>query len=298
MSSTTPKRSMKRGLSALMADAGVTAADASGSGQADSLMQIERITPNPDQPRRSFVEDDLSDLAASISQKGVIQPLIVRPDPTNRGHYQIVAGERRWRAAQRAGLHEVPVVIRTFDDTEVLEVAIIENIQRSDLNAVEEAQGFRQLMDRFGHTQEQLSVVLGKSRSHVANLMRLLKLPDEVQEMLRRGDLTAGHARALINAADPIELAKRVISSGLSVRETERLVQSIGEKDDGVTSNVGTQTITDDADTRSLESELSAGLGLKVKVNHAANGKSGTLTLRYKTLEELDRIREILLKPN
>ena len=298
MSNTTPKRSMKRGLSALMADAGVSAADASGSGQADSMMQIERISPNPDQPRRSFAEGDLSDLAASISQKGVIQPLIVRPDPTNRGHYQIVAGERRWRAAQRAGLHEVPVVIRTFDDTEVLEVAIIENIQRSDLNAVEEAQGFRQLMDRFGHTQEQLSVVLGKSRSHVANLMRLLKLPDEVQDMLRRGDLTAGHARALINAADPTELAKRVISSGLSVRETERLVQSIGEKDDGVTSNVGTQTITDDADTRSLESELSAGLGLKVKVNHAANGKSGTLTLRYKTLEELDRIREILLKPN
>ena len=298
MTNPTSKRAMKRGLSALMADAGVTAEDATSTAAPDSLMQIERINPNPDQPRRSFGEDDLSDLAASISQKGIIQPLIVRPDPTSSGNYQIVAGERRWRAAQRAGLHEVPVVIRTFDDTEVLEVAIIENIQRSDLNAIEEAQGFRQLMDRFGHTQEQLSVVLGKSRSHVANLMRLLKLPDEVQDMLRRGDLTAGHARALINAADPTELAKQVVSSGLSVRETEKLVQSIGAREDNTPINPGAKSTRSDADTQSLENELSAGLGLKVKVNHGANGRSGTLTLRYKTLEDLERIRELLLQSN
>lgn len=294
MSDQQPKRAMRRGLSALMADVGVSATDMSGGSSPDRILPIEQLYPNPDQPRRTFDEDHLSDLASSIAQKGIIQPLIVRPDPQQTGAYQIVAGERRWRAAQRAGLHEVPVVVRNFDDTEVLEVAIIENIQRSDLNAIEEALGFRQLMERFGHTQDQLSTVLGKSRSHVANLMRLLKLPDEVQEMLRQGHLSAGHARALINASNPVALAKRVVSAGLSVRETERLAKAEGGE---LSANPRAKTAAKpekDADTRALEGDLSATLGLTVAIEHGATGDGGHLSVRYRSLDDLDRLCQLL----
>lgn len=293
MSDQQPKRAMRRGLSALMADVGVSATDMSGTASPDRVLPIEQIHPNPDQPRRSFDEDHLSDLAASIAQKGIIQPLIVRPDPQRAGAYQIVAGERRWRAAQRAGLHEVPVVLRTLDDTEVLEIAIIENIQRSDLNAIEEALGFRQLMERFGHTQEQLSTVLGKSRSHVANLMRLLKLPEEVQDMLRQGLLSAGHARALINSTNPVALAKRVVSSGLSVRETERLAKSDGSDASSKAKPAGSKA-EKDADTRALEGDLSASLGLTVSIDHGATGDGGHLSVRYRSLDDLDRLCQLL----
>lgn len=294
MSDPHPKRAMRRGLSALMADVGVSATDMSEAAPADRVLPIEQLHPNPDQPRRTFDEDHLSDLAASIAQKGIIQPLIVRPDPQRPGAFQIVAGERRWRAAQRAGLHEVPVVLRNFDDTEVLEVAIIENIQRSDLNAIEEALGFRQLMDRFGHTQEQLSTVLGKSRSHVANLMRLLKLPEEVQEMLRQGTLSAGHARALINAVDPVALAKRVVAGGLSVRETERLAKT-GESESRAKGRDRSAPKSEkDADTRALEGDLSATLGLTVSIDHGAAGDGGHLAIRYRSLDDLDRLCQLL----
>ncbi|WP_372886575.1 ParB/RepB/Spo0J family partition protein, partial [Shimia sp.] len=213
-------RGLGRGLSALMADVteDQVAAATQTPRQADMLVPIERIVPNPDQPRRDFTQDQLEELAASIREKGVIQPLIVREKEP--GTYEIVAGERRWRASQMAQLHELPVVVRSYDDTEVLEIAIIENIQRADLNPVEEAAGYRALMDRFGHTQEKLSEALGKSRSHIANLMRLLMLPEDVQDMLKRGDLTAGHARALITAEDASALARKVVKSGLSVRQT------------------------------------------------------------------------------
>ena len=195
-----------------------------GAGE-PTRVPIERIRPNPNQPRRDFDERELQDLAASIREKGVIQPLILRPHPVEAGHYEIVAGERRWRAAQMAGVHELPAVVRDLTDTEVLELAIIENIQRADLNPLEEAQGYRQLMDRFGHTQERLAEALGKSRSHIANLLRLLTLPEPVLEMLRAGKLTAGHARALVTARHPEALARQVVERDLSVRQTEQLAR-------------------------------------------------------------------------
>jgi len=191
-------RGLGRGLSALMADVSQDQTTAEQARRPDMMVPIEKIRPNPDQPRRHFDDTALEELAASIREKGVIQPLIVRRDPSREGHFEIVAGERRWRASQIAKLHELPVLIREYSDTEILEVAIIENIQRADLNAIDEAAGYKQLMDRFGHTQEQLASALGKSRSHIANLMRLLSLPEDVQDMLTAGQLTAGHARTLV----------------------------------------------------------------------------------------------------
>lgn len=292
MSDFTQKKPMRRGLSALMADVGVDASDATGRrANPDREIAIEMIRPNPDQPRRSFDEDRLSDLAASISEKGVLQPLIVRPVSDAAESYEIVAGERRWRAAQRCGLHSVPVIIRNFNDTEVLEVAIVENIQRDDLNAIEEALGFRQLIDRFGHTQEKLSSVLGKSRSHIANLMRLLKLPDAVQDMLRDGRLSAGHARALINSDNPEALANEVIRRGLSVRETERLAKGEPAKAAPRSSKA---TPDKDADTLALEGDLSAALGLRVQIDHQTGDEGGELRLRYRSLDQLDQLCGLL----
>ncbi len=283
------KRGLGRGLSALMADVGTTTADATdvsagpNTARPDRMVPVERLAPNPDQPRRRFDDAALAELAASLETKGVIQPLIVRPHPSKSDHFEIVAGERRWRAAQKARLHEVPVVVREFTDTEVLEVAIIENIQRADLNPVEEAQGYRQLIEKFGHTQEQMAEALGKSRSHIANLMRLLALPDVVQDHLREGRLTAGHARALITADDPEGLAKIVIARGLSVRETEKLAKGSANSD-----KPAAPKAEKDADTKALESDLSAALGLKVSIDH--KGDAGSVTIKYKSLEELDAL--------
>lgn len=284
------KRGLGRGLSALMADVSVT--DTQAPARADQRVPIEDIAPNPDQPRRRFADDDLGDLAASIRTKGVIQPLIVRPTPGGRAKYQIVAGERRWRAAQMAQLHDLPVIIRELGDTEVLELAIIENIQRADLNAVEEAAGYRQLMDRFGHTQEKLAEALGKSRSHIANLLRLLNLPDEVQVYLAEGRLSAGHARALITLENPIPLARRVIEKGLSVRETERLAKQDGGA--APQRKSGAPATEKDADTKVLEQDLSANLGMKVTVNHAPGKDAGTVQIAYKSLDELDELCRVL----
>jgi ParB family transcriptional regulator, chromosome partitioning protein len=296
MSDKKPKtRGLGRGLSALMADVAPQEERIAEAGQprkSDFLVAIEKVFPNPHQPRRRFENDQLEDLAASIREKGVIQPLIVRRREVAEGTFEIVAGERRWRAAQMAQLHELPVLVRDFNDTEVLEIAIIENIQRADLNPVEEAVGYKQLMEKFGHTQDKLSAVLGKSRSHIANLVRLLQLPDEVQTYLRDGQLSAGHARALITSQDPAALARKVIEGGLSVRETERLAkapdQSGGAKD---TSQSKTRQPKDkDADTRALEADLSANLRMKVSIQHDSGQESGLISIRYASLDELDEL--------
>ena len=288
------RRGLGRGLSALMADVNLDTADSTQNStrRAELTIPVEKLVPNPQQPRRDFAADGLQDLAASISQKGVIQPLIVRPVPgTDR--FEIVAGERRWRAAQLAQLHELPVIVRDLDDTEVLEVAIIENIQRADLNAIEEALGFRQLMDRFGHTQEKMAEALSKSRSYIANLLRLLALPEDVQVFVRSGKLSSGHARALITSADPSALARRVIAAGLSVRETEKLAKAVsGRPAKG--KSAAPDTDEKDADTRALEADLSANLKMSVRINHERGGETGILSIRYNTLDDLDLLCRVL----
>ncbi|WP_299825837.1 ParB/RepB/Spo0J family partition protein [uncultured Roseobacter sp.] len=289
------KRGLGRGLSALMSDVAETEKAASaGPSAAERVIPIEQIAPNPDQPRKRFAEGDLDDLAASIREKGVIQPLIVRAVADDR--YEIVAGERRWRASQMAKLHELPVVVRDFTDVEVLEVAIIENIQRADLNPIEEAAGYRQLMDRFGHTQEKMAEALGKSRSHIANLLRLLNLPEAVLEMVRKGDLSSGHARALIPADDPLKLAQTIVRGGLSVRAAEALVKK--QASDGAnifgTPDAKPAKAAKDADTKALEDDLSASLGMKVSLSHKPGQESGQMTLHYKSLDDLDELCRIL----
>lgn len=289
------RRGLGRGLSALMADVNLgepaqSAAEGTRGRAPDIYVPIEKLHPNPDQPRRDFTKADLEDLAASIKEKGIIQPLIVRKDPDRQGHYQIVAGERRWRAAQMVNLHEIPVLVRDLNDTEVIEIAIIENIQRADLNAVEEALGFRQLMDRFGHTQEKLAESLGKSRSHIANLLRLLTLPDEVLAYLREGKLTAGHARTLVTAENPAALARQIIAKGLSVRQAEKLAKGGTEKRESVSVSKGEK----DADTKALELDLSANLGMKVTVDHNAGKASGVLSIAYDSLDQLDELCGVL----
>lgn len=280
----TKPRGLGRGLSALMSDVNADQPTAAPR-RADVNVPVERVHPNPNQPRRVFDESALADLAASIAEKGIIQPLIVRPKPNAPEQYEIVAGERRWRAAQRAQLHEVPVIVREFDDTEVLEVAIIENIQRSDLNPVDEAAGYRQLMDKFGHTQEQMSSALGKSRSHIANLLRLLNLPDDVQEMLVAGRLSAGHARALVGHPMASALARQIVDKGLSVRDAERLAK----KDQTASAPKPAKSKPrKDADTQQLEAEISATLGMKVQIDHAASGEGGKITFQYRDLDQLD----------
>jgi len=293
MAKKTAKRGLGRGLSALMADVNdAPANNASVANSADLLVPIEKVNPNPNQPRRSFDKGKLADLSASIREKGIIQPLIVRPSPSQTGDYEIVAGERRWRAAQMAKLHEIPVIIREFNDTEVLEVAIIENIQRADLNPVEEAAGYSQLMEKFGHTQEKLSEVLGKSRSYIANSVRLLTLPPEVLAFLREGKLTSGHARALITSEVPLTLARLVIKQGLSVRETEKLAKSGVKPKPSKPAKIPLK----DADTKALEGDLSANLGLKVMVDHKPGKEGGKLIIQYDTLDQLDDLCRILSK--
>lgn len=286
-------RGLGRGLSALMADVNAGHDPDSGQRRADARLPVESLVPNPNQPRRSFAPEAMADLAASIRQKGVLQPLIVRP-AAETGRYEIVAGERRWRAAQVAGLHDIPVLIRDLDDTEVLEIAIIENIQRADLNAIEEAAAFRQLMDRFGHTQERLAEALAKSRSHIANLLRLLSLPDEVQDMVRQGMLTAGHARALVTAPDAGAVARQVVARGLSVRETEALMRAPRQERPHGLRRGGEAEPERDSDTRALEADLSATLGMVVRIDHRPGGESGVMTIRYENLDSLDALCRVL----
>jgi ParB family chromosome partitioning protein len=272
-----------RGLSALLGDTLVD--DLAGGGEGGrkagvQTMAVSALSPHPGQPRRHFDEAALDELAASIRQRGLIQPIVVRP----HGHdFQIVAGERRWRAAQRAQLHEVPVVVRDFTDAETLEVALVENIQRQDLNAIEEAEAYSRLIAEFDHTQEALAKIVDKSRSHVTNLLRLLDLPRPVQSRLAAGDLSMGHARALIGAADPEALAEQVVARGLSVRETEKLARAAKNKP--VRAKIRQER---NADITALETQLADLLGLSVSIAHAESG--GTLTLSYSTLDQLDMI--------
>ena len=282
------RRGLGRGLSALMADVAETQTVAS-EGAAEQYVPIEKISPNPEQPRKRFDPQDLDDLANSIREKGVIQPLIVRR--RDDGTFEIVAGERRWRASQMAQLHELPIIVREFTDVEVLEVAIIENIQRADLNSIEEAAGYRQLMDRFGHTQEKMAEALGKSRSHIANLLRLLNLPENVLEMVRQGDLTAGHARTLVPSKNPEKLAKQIIAGGLSVRAAEALIKKEHQAEsDSPKQRASKSAGEKDADTRALEGDLSANLGLKVTLNHKPGQEAGQMVLHYTTMDELDEL--------
>ena len=285
------RRGLGRGLTALLADVNPSpAAPEADAPRAAQVLAVERVRPNPNQPRRAFAPEALDQLAQSIRQKGIVQPLIVRAVGQD-GQYEIVAGERRWRAAQIAGLHEVPVVVRDFDDVEVLEIAIIENIQREDLNPIEEALAYRQLIDRFGHTQEKLAEALSRSRSHVTNLLRLLTLPASVQDYVTTGALSAGHARALVSAPNPAELAMAVVKRGLSVRETERLAKTVISKP-----TPKGRKPEKDADTRAIEADLSANLRMIVKIDHGAMDAGGLLTIKYRTLEDLDLLCDVLSK--
>ena len=273
-----------RGLAALIGDmASIEGARVTESGGIKKL-PVEFIIGNRANPRRTFNEDQLEELTSSIREKGVMQPLLVRPseDPNI---FELIAGERRWRAAQKAGLHEVPVIVREVDDKEALELAIIENVQRADLNPLEEAMGYGQLIEQFDYTQQDLAQVIGKSRSHVANTLRLLRLPDDVRDMVASGSLTAGHARTLITAEDPAGLARQIVAGGLSVRDAEALSQ---QRDLGSKKKSGAGLSERDPNTVALERQLSDALGLSVSVAHGERG--GKLEIRYKTLEQLDGI--------
>jgi ParB family transcriptional regulator, chromosome partitioning protein len=286
MSSEPPVRrrpsGLGRGLSSLL---GEVAQEAPLSGEARGSVQmlpVASIEPHPGQPRRSFDEESLNELANSIRMRGLIQPIVVRP---RGGRYQIVAGERRWRAAQRAQLHEVPVLVRDFDDVETLEVALLENIQRQDLNAIEEAEAYKRLVEEYGHTQDALGRIVHKSRSHIANLLRLLDLPPRVRDQVASGALSMGHARALISAADPEALANEVVRRGLSVRDTEKLVSAVKPARAG---GRATQPKGPNADIEALERQLGDMLGLRVKIAHRTDG--GTVALSYSSLDQLDMI--------
>ena len=277
------KRGLGRGLNALLGEIMRETPVGETTAGGVRTLPVGALQPHPGQPRRRFDDALLDELAASIRQRGVIQPIVVRPH--GRG-YQIVAGERRWRAAQRAQLHEVPVVVRDFDDSETLEIALVENIQRQDLNAIEEAQAYQRLQREYGHTQEALAGIVHKSRSHVANLLRLLDLPDMVQARLVDGTLSMGHARALLGAADIESLAEQVVARGLSVRETESLARAAKNKRDGQRQDRG--AAVPDADVAALERQLADLLGVSVRVQHGASG--GSLTLGYSTLDQLDML--------
>lgn len=277
-------RGLGRGLSALLNDGDVADAQNPGAGGAQ-MIPIGEISANPDQPRRVFSETDLQSLSASISEKGLLQPVLVRPAPGGDG-YQIVAGERRWRAAQMARLHEIPVLIRDLTDRETLEIAIVENVQRADLNPVEEARAYKQLVDRFEHTQDEIARAVGKSRSHIANMMRLLALPESVLDHLASGRLSMGHARAIATAPNCEVLADNIVSQGLSVRQAENLMKAPGGKKAPETKSASSAK---DADTRALEQDISHRLGLSVEIDHG-KGEAGRLTISYTRLEQLDDI--------
>ncbi|VTZ52563.1 Chromosome-partitioning protein ParB [Methylocella tundrae] len=268
-----------RGLAALIGDS-EDQAHARARGQ--KKVPIEFLRPNPRNPRKCFDEAELDDLAASVKEKGIIQPILARPAPGLVDAYEIIAGERRWRAAQRAGLHEAPIIVVEADDQQALELAIIENVQRSDLNALEEASGYDRLSAEFNYSQGDLAKVIGKSRSHVANTLRLLKLPEKCKRLLGEGLITAGHARALLGVADPDALAERIVAQGLSVRDVERIVQEAGDAERPAPRKPKEK----DANTRSLETALTSGLGLKVTIT--GKGEKGELRIAYRTLEQLD----------
>ena len=264
-----------------------------GRSRQSRMLPIELVRPNPKQPRRRFDDADLEDLVASIREQGILQPILVRPSPTLPDLFEIVAGERRWRAAQRAQLHEVPVVVRELDDSAALQIAIIENIQRENLTPMEEAEGYRRLQDEFGYTQEKIGQVVGKSRSHIANTLRLLELPQPVTALVDDGTLSAGHARALLACADPESAARTVVADGLNVRQTERLARGGGDPSPKRSRKAAARP-GKDADLQALEHEMSTRLGLRVAIDPAADGRGGALTIRYQSLDQFDGLLQRL----
>ena len=283
------KRGLGRGLSSLIPETPV-AIDA-GDAHDSQTVPIEHLRPSPFQPRRHFAEEELNGLADSIRAKGVMQPLLVRADNSALERYEIIAGERRWRAAQKAGLHELPIIVHDLSDRETLEVALLENVQREDLSPLEEADAYHRLIEEFGHTQQELAHTIGKSRSHVANLLRLLGLPESVRVMVENGQLSAGHARALLNADDPLSLAQSIVRKGLNVRQAELMVRL--QKSGGAISGPSSSgTVDKDPDTLALERELSSSLGLKVALK--SKGKGGMVTIAYRSLDQLDSLLDKL----
>ncbi|CAD7024096.1 chromosome partitioning protein ParB [Pseudorhizobium halotolerans] len=288
MSDDLSKRRLGRGLAALIGqmDQPLPVDAAPKEISPDRMVPIEYVSRNPRNPRRQFDEAELQDLASSISQHGIVQPVVVRPVGDR---CEIIAGERRWRAAQLAGLHEIPVIVRDVDDRTALEIAIVENVQRADLNPLEEALGYDQLIAEYGYTQNDLGGIIGKSRSHVANSLRLLKLPEPVRDMLASGELSAGHARALITTSNPLSLARTIVAKGMSVRDAERLAQNdIKAQSEHNQSKVEKK----DSDTLALERTLSDSLGLEVRINH--KGGPGQIRINYRTLDQLEEICRLL----
>jgi ParB family chromosome partitioning protein len=274
-----------RGLAALIGDVGEESAALERT-RSQRRVPIEFLRPNPRNPRRNFSDAELDELAASIRERGIIQPILVRTARGAGESYEIIAGERRWRAAQRAAVHDVPIILLEVDDREALELAIIENVQRTDLNALEEAAGYQALIDEFQHAAETVAQIVGKSRSHVANTLRLLKLPDEVKAYLADGSISAGHARALLNQPDPVAVARAIIAQRLNVRQVEAIAQERAEQA-GKAARLRRRGVKD-ADTITLEKRLSDALGLAVAIEH--RGQGGELRIRYKNLEQLDEV--------
>ena len=273
------KKGLGRGLSSLMGEVSEEQIDKISS--SETKIPISKLRPSPIQPRRIFEKASITELADSIKSKGLVQPILVRPSKLNPGDYEIIAGERRWRAAQVAQLHEIPAVIRSLDDVESLEIAIIENVQRADLSPIEEAAGYKKLMENYGHTQEALSEIVGKSRSHVANIIRLLSLPHSIQDMISQGSISSGHARAIMNSAFPEQLAEKIVNENLSVRQTEALVKS--------KKPVVKKLKLKDPDTLDLEKKLSEKLGLDVSINHTQK-RGGSIKIKYKSLDQLELV--------
>ncbi|WP_068084430.1 ParB/RepB/Spo0J family partition protein [Polycladidibacter stylochi] len=279
-----------RGLAALIGDVNAEPMVAPDRTRDIKKVPIEYLSPNPRNPRKSFTESDLESLTESVREKGIVSPILVRPTPGKPGHFEIIAGERRWRAAQRASLHEAPVIVRNVTDQEALELAIIENVQRADLNPIEEALGYEQLISEFSYSQVELSKVIGKSRSHVANTLRLLKLPNSVKDYLAEGLITAGHARALITVEDPATIADLIVEKGLTVRDVEKIAQ-----DPSILEKKPPQPKPEkDADTKALEKRLADGLGLKVNIAHKAEKGVGELKIKYTSVEQLDEVCRLL----
>ena len=280
MSSSISKKGLGRGLSSLMGDAKDISIQTETSNQ-ETKISIANLKPSPSQPRRLFDKNSINELAESIKSKGLVQPILVRPSPTESGTYEIIAGERRWRAAQIAQLHELPAVVRKLDDVEALEIAIIENVQRSDLSPIEEAAGYKRLIENHGHTQEALAEIVGKSRSHIANIIRLLTLPQSIQDMISEGKISSGHARAIMNSAFPEQLAEKIVNENLNVRAAEELAKL---RKSGIK-----KVKLKDPDTIDLENNLTAKLGLNVLIDHKGK-KGGTIKIEYKTLDQLELI--------
>ena len=284
MNTNIPKKGLGRGLSSLMGDTNINSTDNLAK-SSEVTISIAALKPSPSQPRRLFDKNSINELAESIKSKGLVQPILVRPSKTDENSYEIIAGERRWRAAQIAQLHEIPAVIKNLDDVEALEIAIIENIQRSDLSPIEEAAGYKRLIDNHGHTQEVLSEIVGKSRSHIANILRLLTLPQSIQDMISEGKISSGHARAIMNSAFPEQLAEKIINENLSVREAESLAKS--------KKNTVQKLKLKDPDTIDLEEKISEKLGLNVSINHRGK-KGGYIKIEYKSLDQLELVTQRL----